>query len=589
MTKDKRLLQELTPEEQRSLHRLYGMDNILAIEELSGEEAAFFRPGGMRRAGFVLQTLYKLATGFSPADFDAAVRDAVAREECLRTNYPVMGGLRRKVILAGREGDLDIVYRDLRGTPQSELNGIFSRLMEANTRQEMDLAVGLPLRLAVFRTGEAEYAVLVTFPFMFAEVFSPRRIFAGLTGKSAAKITKTTTATAPEANTLSESLRDFPPPPNLPFSKPTSTPFRQRSYQALIPPSTWRLLTERTESGAELIAALALAWGEVLLAEGAAEVGYPILLPLKENKAGNLSLVGLPIRLQKGGLSWAEAAREQLGAIRQAEDSGGLGTEAENLPPCNHFLSFADFGKDRVPYEEAPATAEGTILRRSLWNCAGPTLGIYFRRVSGTVAVSFRYDDSQFKPYGPELLAKRYLNSLWTILTDWRQPLAKAAPRREELPPAPRRAEVGDKAARIKKALAGLEFFGGIGLTALDRLATGADFKVMLEGDRLGEADLTGKAFFLLTGRVARSLDPGDGWYYFLDMMKEGGLTNEMALLSSRQSKLALEVISEEARFLTVNLADVRWVINEEAAIAKRLIHRLLKLVEQYQRRWVQT
>ena len=586
MDKETQTWQELTPEEQRLLQRQYGKNNILRIESLSEEEIGFFRSNSLLSTGFLVQTLYKLEGQFTPASFDAAVNKTIANEEILRSNYPIISSERKKVVLARRDESLNIVYRDLRDTPDTEFDDIFSRLMEANMRQEIDLAQGSLLHLAVFRTAETEYAVLVTMPRLLMNVFRPQNIFCHALNIAprSEPVASGQIQPAPPPN--------FPPPPTLPFGKVSRDPFRQKVYRALIPPSTYRLLEERTAGDSnELIAALSLAWGDLLLAEEANknEVGYPLILLKSTTNKEDFPLGCLFVHLRGSELSWDELAREQVKAIKTLQQEGGIAPDAECLPPFNHFLSFADLEEFSPYYAKVTAMPTGNIVRRNSWDSAGLSLGLYFRRIAGTISISFRYDENRFKPYGAELLAKRYLNSLWTILTDWRQPLKKTTTAKEEfIPPSPK-AEVGDKPTRLKKAIASLEMFGGISLPTMDRLASQADFKVLLEGDRLGEEDMTGKAFFLLSGRIARSLDPGDGWYYFLDMMKEGAWPNELALLDNRKNKLALEVISEEARFLVLSLDNVRWAINEEATLAKWLMKRLLRLVEQYQRRWVQT
>jgi CRP-like cAMP-binding protein len=97
------------------------------------------------------------------------------------------------------------------------------------------------------------------------------------------------------------------------------------------------------------------------------------------------------------------------------------------------------------------------------------------------------------------------------------------------------------------------------------------------------------KLFFLAEGQMARLMDSGNGWLNMLDVAMDGAWINETVLLPKCKSKSAAEVISEEARILAIPADDFEAVLGAEPPLMRRAFLHVLKEMEKYERRWVET
>jgi len=88
---------------------------------------------------------------------------------------------------------------------------------------------------------------------------------------------------------------------------------------------------------------------------------------------------------------------------------------------------------------------------------------------------------------------------------------------------------------------------------------------------------------------VARSIELGDGWYYTLDIQKEGSWLNETAMLPDRKSELALEVLTERAVILTIPLNKAQTIMEKTPLMARSIIQYVIRQMEKYQRLWIQS
>ena len=109
-----------------------------------------------------------------------------------------------------------------------------------------------------------------------------------------------------------------------------------------------------------------------------------------------------------------------------------------------------------------------------------------------------------------------------------------------------------------------------------------AKLDVLFEGDRIADQDMSDKLVFLASGRVSRSMEMGDGWYYTLDIQKEGSWLNELVLLPDRQGNQAIEVLTEQAVILTIPLTAIQTIMETTPLLSQSIIRYVIRQMEKY-------
>ena len=109
------------------------------------------------------------------------------------------------------------------------------------------------------------------------------------------------------------------------------------------------------------------------------------------------------------------------------------------------------------------------------------------------------------------------------------------------------------------------------------------------EGDRIHGDTIEKNLVFVVEGKVARSLDTGEGWYNALDIISKGGWLNETIFLKKRRSTIAAEVLTEQATVLLIPLANVQNVLRKYPNFHKNFMTHILSQMEKYQLLWMQS
>ena len=137
--------------------------------------------------------------------------------------------------------------------------------------------------------------------------------------------------------------------------------------------------------------------------------------------------------------------------------------------------------------------------------------------------------------------------------------------------------------------LAGLELFREQPLYRLKELLAGSHVRAYLENDRiLAARHLQTDMLFVLSGKVIRSRDSGDGWLDMIDIQGPGTLVNEMALLAP-ESVLAVEAAAEKVSILAVPLENFVSLIQADRGIGLPLTRHLLRELDIYEKRWMKS
>lgn len=586
----------LEPEERDRLEDLYRGSVVEAIEPLAADEHRLFSDGEPA-LNIHLQTLYKCKGDLEPPRLIEAIRDMTEREEALRTNYCLLNGEMRRVILSRRKDTPDIICQDLSHMMPKEQDTALERIMDGDMLLEFDLQQGYLFRLSSFRTGEAEYAVLVTVSPLIASRFDMGAVFRQLRESGSEDASPSQTALREPSSPRKQSMFPegevpdalLPPLPDLPYERPPHGDYQQTVYRKRLPGNIISGLKKLSSENREvLMAALETAWGLLLLDNGTEEdTCFPLLLSSSQNTSDFYTILA---RIHRDSdISVDHTVAEQAAQIGKSFKTGRISPIGLS---SGHFVSFYDFLRAGKPFSESPALPVGTVIARNLWFARGVTLGAYFRWVESSVVLTFLYDKSRFKPYGIELIAQKYLRMLQQMLFDWKQPLSSFA--RSTLPDADsQKAKLPFSSESTWKGLhnmiAGLGLFREVPPETLYRDITSPRNVACFMGDIIPRKEIEENFIFLVQGNAVRSIDSGDGSFNYLDYCSPDAWLNESVLLPGRMAaKLSIEIMSEDATLLYIPAPEMNRLMNDAPHVMRRMLVHAIAEMEKYQKLWGQ-
>jgi CRP-like cAMP-binding protein len=146
-----------------------------------------------------------------------------------------------------------------------------------------------------------------------------------------------------------------------------------------------------------------------------------------------------------------------------------------------------------------------------------------------------------------------------------------------------------DSRSIIQDALSRIALFQECEQGIIQLFILGAKLYTKFEGDRISEHEVENQLVFVLSGKVARSIECGDGWYNTLDILKENSWINENVMLPKHKVKISAEVITEQATILVVPLVNLMSTLKKSPLLAKNIIYHVMRQLEKYQRLWIQS
>ncbi|WP_308716787.1 non-ribosomal peptide synthetase [Phytohabitans maris] len=126
----------------------HGQQALWLIDQLGG-------PGGR----YVVPAVLRLYGDLDPDALVMAVRDVVSRHEALRTLLVEEGGTLRQVVIQANEADdrLALLVEDVTSVDAAGVDARVGAVVQAG----FDLAVDIPIRVALLRTGDDEWVFVV--------------------------------------------------------------------------------------------------------------------------------------------------------------------------------------------------------------------------------------------------------------------------------------------------------------------------------------------------------------------------------------------------------------------------------------------
>ena len=517
--------------------------------------------------GLYRQILYKVQGHLNPATIKEKVQAAIGNEELLRSSFFVENGMLCQAVFPDYQMT-DILCWDHSRLGADNIAEILAAAMEGDMRQ--GLGADEIFRLSAYQTAKNAYAVLVTAENILAENFDFRQIWAK--GSEAKEIPAATVFNEKEARKYWDAhMPEQTAKLGLPFGKPGESG-NLKTYRLTLPKSLTKELFERTAGNREnLTAALASAWELTLNGEGSLAISAVMT---------NGRIAVCPLFLPQQISTTENLVTEMAGQIEKSL-LFSFGLESFS---CDCLLSFDDFLRDGEYYPEAAADPMGHIIRQRAWSSQDVPLSLYFA-YDDDLTLFFLYEYNRFKPFGVELLARRYMNVISRLLRDYKQPLSDYATiyyQEDETPLyEPLRSSQG-----VFELLHAGSLFRDVPINRLKDSLGKVNLTSKLQGDRISGEVLEKNVIYLARGKVSVSIFDSNGWCNILGIKQDNTLLNESLLLPQRSAKLALEIVSDDADLIYIPLENLHRLLYNEPSAVREMMFLALAEMEKYQKLW---
>ena len=259
----------------------------------------------------------------------------------------------------------------------------------------------------------------------------------------------------------------------------------------------------------------------------------------------------------------------------------------------DHFVSFLDFQTEQKSYSESAAKPFGNVVAKNFWDNCGMKMSVYFQYANTDLSMTFLYDANQFPPTVGMRFTKIYNLILQRMMSYWQFPFENFIANVTEIIFMDAQVALEEQKRDDRKII--LDFISvnkilqGEDVGSNTMFAESAKLVSYFEGDRIHGDTIEKNLVFVVEGKVARSLDTGEGWYNALDIISKGGWLNETIFLKKRRSTIAAEVLTEQATVLLIPLANVQNVLRKYPNFHKNFMTHILSQMEKYQLLWMQS
>ena len=599
---------QLSTAEKTVLENFYGRQIFSAVSyspnklddviDLTLNEKKFFAKNFVL-PNFFVQSLYKINFNVSPVKFNAVVKNLIHENKNLRANFCNLGSRTVKVIKPENLVRPEVIFRNLMGTDRDSLNDSLGKILEADMRRDCDIRYDSLIRFAVFKTADNECAVLITFSQLISEHFNADKFFCDVLGIQYDFKPKYFENDLPPKN--QEEIRDYwakilknpPLAVNLPYERLHYEGYRQKSYHTTIPADILSDLRVRAQSNRMMLTSiLQTAWGFMLqLMNHQRDCLFCQILSSGKDFSLNL----IPVRIIEDKKSTLEQIiRQQFRqlVVSQPYSCVDWSDLESGRKLFNHLLSFKEFKSNELNYIETPCDEREVLIYRNSWSAQGMKLGVYFRYSERNLSLSFIYNEKSFMPYGIERLCELYKFLLKQILVDWDAKYDSFKTRvlnRIETQMSMEKNTPENDAIKIRNFLAQLPILQGRFEGTIDLFVNKGEIITYFEGDRLSGKILDEKFVFVVSGKLARNADSGDGWYNPIDIIGKNSFVNPTNFLEKRRLILSAEVLTEQAELFLVDKGAMIEILRKNPEVALSVMNYAIGQMEKYQMLWLQS
>ena len=577
----------------------YNPNKLEEILDLNATEKKFFAKNFVS-PNFLVQTLYKINFPISPIKFNAVVKNFIRENKNLRVNFCNLGTRIVKVIKPANSFNPEVVFRNLSDVDKDDLNDSFRKILEADMRRDFDIRHDSLIRFAVFKTDKnSECAVLITFAQIIAEYFNAEQFFSAVLGVPYNSKQKSAENDLPIKN--QEEIRNYwtkmlknpPPAAKLPYERLHSEGYHQKAYHTKISADILSDLRVNAQSNRMMLTAiLQTAWGFMLQLTGY-QRDCLFCQILSSGKDFSLNLI--PVRITEDKNSTIEQIiRKQFRQLVVSQTYSCVDwSDLENSRKLfNHFISFKEFQSNELNYVETDCGEREKLIYRNSWDAHGMKLSVYFRYSERNLSLSFIYNEKSFVPYGIERLCGLYKFILQQILVDWNAKYGDFKKRitdRIEMQKEMEKSAPEYEGIKIRDFLSQLPILQGRFEGTIDLFANNSEIVTYFEGDRLFDKVLNDKFIFVVSGKLVRNVDTGDGWYNPLDVIGKNSFVNPTNFLEKQRLTLSAEVLTEQAQLFLISQTVMIEILRKNPEVALSVMNYALDQMEKYQMLWLQS
>ena len=587
------LFQNLPEDYKAILVRHYGPQPEPGRNKISAHPIAYVQPLTEREncildkqflvsPDFSIQILYKVKGNLEQDAFDRTALELSKQKTALRCNFCELGAQRVKVVFFSRMPEIS--YRNMEHMSASSQNSALSKIMLEEKQRKFDLVAGGLVRIHVIRTGESEFAVIVTQSVLTALGWSVHELIAGALQVDKLSPENLAGVCIPEQEpelshgTLAywkNLLKELPHAPKIPGHKPSAKPYKPAQYELKLAHRDMKSLMERSNGNKNIMMTLLhTAWGLFLqYVSGGLDTYYCLLLP--DNCARLYNATATAGLLNPLVIRFSCSEEQKMKDVMGKQFRQTLTSQTY---PCNrmqdlckeigyknsndlftHFLSFHTFSMDTKTYFLTGGAPDGRVVDMHSWEPGLYDLAIYFHLIEEELRVAFVYNQNNFVFYGIERLAKYYETVLHSFLAHWEHSFEEFELSLHDHLGGVRgnKLDANIKQQKRMNFFSQQELFQELPKQYLKTLAATAQLKTYLENDIIPVVDMEDALLFIMEGTVARSLDHATS-ILPLDVQKENSWINENVLFPERKFKLSLQVVSEKAHIISLPVSAVR-------------------------------
>lgn len=605
---------QLTEDEKNVLESIYGRQiasgvgynprKLESIEELSAFEKKFFAGKNFVSPHFFVQSLYKVRGSISPMKFSVNVNRMLNENENLRANFCNLGTRTVKFIHPAGVVKPEIIFRNFTEVDADELDDEFRKIMEADMRKDCDLRHDPLIRFSVYRTSTEDFALLVTLAQIIADSFDAEKFFGNVLAIPVESEPKQNPFALSENN--QEAIQDYwakvldnaPPPVTFPYEKNSAGAYRQKAFRTTIPVDILSDLRGNAQSNRMMLTAiLQSAWGFMLQLIGKRRdcLFCQILSAGKVNE--NFSLNLIPVRvISDKNLTVEQIIRNQFRQLVVSQSyscvdwSALEGIAGQQKKLFNHFLSFKEFQSSELNYVRTPVEERWKIISQNSWDAQGMKLGVYFRYSEKNLSMSFLYDERRFWTYGVGKLCELYKSVLKQVLVDWNSKFNDFYNRlteRVEMQLEIETTEYEEDKTKLRDFISQLPILQGRHGGTIALFENKSKLITYYEGDRISGEMLNENFIFVASGKLARNVDTGDGWYNPLDIVGKNSFVNPLNLLEKQRLVFSAEVLTEQAELMLIPRKVLFEILRDNLEIALSIMNYALEQMERYQILWL--
>ena len=430
-------LQDLNRSDRDMLLSKYGSRNVEEIRTLTKAERDIFGSADFVSKDFCIQLLYKVEMDLIRDEFRQNIKQMFMDTPELRVSYFRFGVDQKRYKLIVKTRFPLIKYQSMNFLSGENLDRALRKYMADDREAGFDLEKDVLMRISVIRTGDDEYAILLTESRLIAEAWNEQdflRYAFGISSHAApVELVQKKEASFAASDYWGSILDSMHTMPRLPRFNKYPGRRKQLWHYASIDKEMRNLLLSKSFGNKDMIMSiLHTAWGMMQKQVNYGRDTYVCLilsdnlLNLENSSQTAGQVYPIPVRLSiDDDPTVKELVGRQLrqtlmsksiacASMRSVMDRVG---EPEDTFPL--FLFFHGFLPDKLPYSKTGSKPGCRLVDLHTWDAGETDLALYFDMNKDSINYTFVYNPFCFENRSVQPLAKFFEIGLSCLLLLW--------------------------------------------------------------------------------------------------------------------------------------------------------------------------